>query len=999
MQVRRLLYLRFALLASALLAIHPATAGAQAVSNQAAGNQAQSGGTAAAGSIVRGTVTDPDGAVIPGATVTLTPATGRALVVQSQDDGTYLFQSVRPGSYSETVTMKGFGSFVKLGVRVAAGQPLVLDAKMAIQEQSQQVNVNATGTTLSTDPDSNASATVIKGKDLEALSDDPDELSSELSALAGPSAGPNGGQIYVDGFTGGQLPPKSSIREIRINQNPFSAQYDRVGYGRVEVFTKPGTDKLHAYFQTNGNANFFNTSNPFLGSVAQLPYHTIFILGNITGPINSKSSFTLSGSHRIIQDNEVFFSNLVTEPGSTALCPPGTAGCALSAAPVSIPTLFPQVRTDFTPRYDYQLTEKNSLTVRYQFETNDQNNDGISGQSLPSTGYNLDATENTIQVVDTQIFSDKLINEARFEYQRDLSTQTPLTVAPTVQVQGYFTGGGSSTQTINDHQDHFEAQNYTSLALAKHFIRFGGRLRTTRDANYSNSQSLGIFTYSSSDNYIAGVASQYVVAKIAQPSVHATLGDLGVYAEDDWKARPNFTLSYGIRFEAENHIPDHHDFAPRVSFAYGLGSKKGTPQTVIRGGFGIFYDRFTLANVITTEQENGVNQQLFTVRGSALPAACTPANQTAAACGTGTANSQTTYTVSPKLHSPYLMQAAIGMDEQLGKFGTVSVNYLNMRGVHEFNSNNLAAPVPEADGTIPPEAAGTPNLYQFASQGVFRQNQLSVSPRVNYGRNISVFGYYSLNYAKADSSGSGYFPSVVGNLKADYGRASFDTRQRLFLGGNFAMPHRVSVSPFMVASSGAPFNIITGTDLNGDNILTNDRPAYASASTLPANLVQTAHGSYDIAPAPGVARIPINAGTGPAAFTLNLRITKTIGFGPELAGRTPAGGQSQGGQGGPPPGGGGRGGPGGGGGGRGGGGGGPFGGGGASSGRKYSLSLGVLANNVFNDVDRGTPVGVVPSSQAAVPTSQFYTSTQLAGGIFSSNSAVRRITLLATFSF
>ena len=361
----------------------------------------------------------------------------------------------------------------------------------------------------------------------------------------------------------------------------------------------------------------------------------------------------------------------------------------------------------------------------------------------------------------------------------------------------------------------------------------------------------------------------------------------------------------------ENHIPDHRDFAPRVSFAYGLGSRKGTPQTVVRGGFGIFYDRFTLANVITTEQENGTNQQLFTIKGTALSSACTPTNQTAAACGTGTANAQTTYTISSRLHSPYLMQAAIGFDEQLGKIGTVSINYLNMRGVHEFNSNNLSAPVPEADGTIPPEAAGTPNLYQFASQGVFRQNQLSISPRVNYGRNISVFGYYSLNFAKADSSGSGYFPSVVGNLKADYGRASFDTRERLFLGGNFSLPHRVSISPFMVASSGAPFNIITGTDLNGDSILTNDRPAFANASTLPANLVVTSHGSFDVNPAAGVPRIPINYGTGPAAFTLNLRVTKTLGFGPELASKTPAS-QNQGGQGGPPPGGGGRGGPGGG---------------------------------------------------------------------------------------
>src|SRR6202047_5398836 len=245
------------------------------------------------GATVRGVVADPENAVIPGATVTLTPASGKALITQSQSDGTYVLRNVPPGTYSVTVTMPGFASYVKQGVRVAPGQTLTLDVQMAIQQQQQEVNVTAQAAQVSVDAESNASATVLKGKDLDALSDDPDGLSSELTALAGPAAGPNGGQIYVDGFTGGQLPPKSSIREIRINQNPFSAQFDRLGYGRVEVFTKPGTDQYHGNFQVNGNANFLNTSNPFLGSTPQLPYHTLFMMGSFTGPISSRASFSM----------------------------------------------------------------------------------------------------------------------------------------------------------------------------------------------------------------------------------------------------------------------------------------------------------------------------------------------------------------------------------------------------------------------------------------------------------------------------------------------------------------------------------------------------------------------------------------------------------------------------------------------------------------------------------------------------------------------------------
>ena len=103
----------------------------------------------------------------------------------------------------------------------------------------------------STDPTSNGTALVLGEKELAALSDDPDELSDELQAMAGPGGGPNGGQIYVDGFTGGNMPPKSSIREVRINSNPYSTEYDRPGFGRIEIFTKPGSDKIRGqlFFQ------------------------------------------------------------------------------------------------------------------------------------------------------------------------------------------------------------------------------------------------------------------------------------------------------------------------------------------------------------------------------------------------------------------------------------------------------------------------------------------------------------------------------------------------------------------------------------------------------------------------------------------------------------------------------------------------------------------------------------------------------------------------------
>ncbi len=941
---------------------------------------------------IRGTVVDPEGAVIPGATITLTLAGGKARVITSGGDGAYALTGVAPGVYSITVTMPNFASFVRQGVRLASGQQMTIDVKLIVEAQSQQVQVTAQENQVGVDAESNASSTVLKDKDLDALSDDPDELSSELSALAGPAAGPNGGQIYVDGFTGGQLPPKSSIREIRVNQNPFSSQYDRLGFGRVEVFTKPGTDKYHGNYQINGNDSSFNTQNPVLNRflspgqlpIAQPPYYTILMFGGITGPLTKKASFNVSGSHRNIQDNSIFNGTILTPAGnagangSATVCQPGqanTAGCAVQQLQTA--THYPQVRTEISPRLDLAITDTNTLTVRYQYEQNDQLNSGLGGFNLPTTAYNVASNESELQMSDTQIISPRVINETRFEFSRDRDTSTAQSYAPTVNVQSAFITGGSSSGTSSDHQEHIEVQNYTSIQLKKNFLRLGGRLRTTREANNTTALTNGSFNYASLADYENNNVETFTITRVNVPKVEARLTDLGVYAESDWKPRPNLTVSYGIRYETQNALDEHHDIAPRVSFAYGLGSGKSNPRTVLRGGFGIFYDRFQLGNLLTTYRENGLNQTQVTLTNIGT-GGCSPLNLSA--CTGGTTGGNTVYNKAANLRSPYIMQTAIGVDEQLFRGGTVSVNYLNSIGVHQFLSQNIAA----IGRTYAATNTGIPVTDQFQSEGVLHQNQLNTNFNIRKKR-VSLFGWYGLNWAKADTSGANYFPSIPGNIGADYGRAAFAVRSRLFLGGNTTLPHGISLSPFVLAQSGNPYNITTGQDLNGDSII-NDRPTFLpgrnSASCTDASTfgIPAAGSSYT--------PIPINYCTGPALFTMNLRATKAFGIGPKTGESSNAqgGGPSPGGPGGPGGprgggGGGGRGGP-----------GGLSGGGGASTGHKYTLLLGAQLQNVFNRADYSTPVGVLASPH-------FGQSLQLTGPPYTANAAVQRLQLTASFNF
>ena len=257
-------------------------------------------------------------------------------------------------------------------------------------------------------PEDNASAVVIKGDDLQALSDDPDELQTELEALAGPSAGPSGGEIYIDGFTGGQLPPKDAILEVRVNQNPFSAEYDKLGYGRIEITTKPGFSQFHGNLFADGNDSDFNARSPF--ALAEPGYHTEFFNGSLGGPINKKASFFLDGFRRDIQNSEVV-SAVVLSPN-------------FAEQPLNQVVINPLTRTNIAPRLDYQLGANNVLSVRYQYWRDIEDNDGIQQFSLPTQAYDQREIEHAVQVTDTQVISARTVNQARFQFLREESTQS-----------------------------------------------------------------------------------------------------------------------------------------------------------------------------------------------------------------------------------------------------------------------------------------------------------------------------------------------------------------------------------------------------------------------------------------------------------------------------------------------------------------------------------------------------------------------------------------------
>ena len=305
--------------------------------------------------------------------------------------------------------------------------------------------------------------------------------------------------------------------------------------------------------------------------------------------------------------------------------------------------------------------------------------------------------------------------------------------------------------------------------------------------------------------------------------------------------RPNLTLSYGLRYESQNGIGDHADWAPRFSFAWAPGAHGTTPaKTVIRGGYGWFFDRFGESNILQTRSPErhhpaAVRHQEPHVLSERAVAVAVGLEQHRRA----TPSTR----IAPNLKASVNMQAALGVEHQFGKVATLAATYINSRGVHQDYSDNINAFIPStydaATGTGTRPNGINENIYQYQSGGVYNQNQVMLNYTVRAKR-ISLFGFYMLNFANADTSGAGYFPSNQSNPSADYGRANFDVRNRFLLGGNLQAPFGVSISPMLVTNSGAPFNITIGQDLNGDNQF-NDRPAYATSASTDIDEDQLRH--------------------------------------------------------------------------------------------------------------------------------------------------------------
>ncbi|HET8781924.1 MAG TPA: carboxypeptidase regulatory-like domain-containing protein [Pyrinomonadaceae bacterium] len=831
---------------------------------------------------LRGVITDELGAVIVGATVTLTDSSGAQKKATTNADGVYNYAGLAPGKYSLVATAPGFTQSESKDIDVTAGrQSMDVTLKVTIEE----TKVTVEQTPVSTEATNNANQTVISGKDLDALPDDPDELAAALQALAGPSVGPNGGQIFIDGFTGGNLPSKDSIREIRINQNPFAAENDQPS-GRIEILTRPGTDKFRGGTSLNFSDESLNTRNPFaVTSSKRSPWQIRQYDMNLSGPIiKGKASFFFNFGRTETDDNELIRATVLDDN--------------LNTVEVGNGFVTPRRNTFLSPRFDYAINNNHTFVARYNFNRFTFDNQGVGGFNLPERGFNTVSTNHTVQLTETAILNPTTINETRFQISFGRNENTGNLDVPALNVSGAFNSGGSQVGQSFNKRRSWELNNFTAKQMGTHAIKFGGRVRNihvddNNEGNFGGSWNFtGGFGLTSIERYqltlrlqeqgltpaeirAAGGGAASFSLSSGNPFADVSQTDLGVFLQDDWRIRPNITVSYGLRYEIQTNTHSKYDFAPRVAVAWSPGAANSArpPKMVIRFGTGFFYNRFSEGSTLTVNRNNGVNlQQVFITEEAQRILPPTVAQQQAPNVAGAYAilnqwsptsvpdvsgvpiTQQIVWEKDPNIQNPTVWAIGTQVERQLPRNITMFFGFYNFRIVHVIRARDVNAPFPATItpltplGIRPDPTRG--EVYRFEASGQFNQRQFFVGFNSRLSRTFQLSANYSLSKSTNDTDGQGstLFPMNSYDTSGEFGRGSFDIRHRFTIFGTINLPwQKIVLNPFVVANTGQPFNIITGQDLNLDRQV-NERPSFAgpNANCALSTIRCTKYGNFNL---------------------------------------------------------------------------------------------------------------------------------------------------------
>jgi Carboxypeptidase regulatory-like domain len=732
---------------------------------------------------ISGVVVDQTGGVLVGALVellTTSDSTTQSIVTDST--GAFRFEGVASGTYNVRVSLDGFRTTVTK-VTATASPPRLLRVTMPLASVKQEITVSNLAERVDTRAANNLDAVTI---DQDLLGQLPmldqnyvGTLSRFLDAGVLGSGAPT---IVVNGMEVSSLNVSASaVQQIKVNQDPYGAEYSRPGRGRIEILTKPGSQHYEGEVNLIARNGLLDARNAFSDSPPTEQRDTVE--GTLGGPLGSggKTSFLLSGQGNV-DDQQATILATTLDGRVTGTITQANRHLELSGS------------------VTHQQGRSNTISVRGAYEYQSTRNRGVGGTTLPSAGTDFEHREEQVTYMQQTIFSPTLLNQFQLLVGHEREPTTSVSSAQGLVVNGAYTGGGAQVDLVRTER-HFQLTEGLAWTAKAHFVQVGVQVPDWSRRGFEDQSNFGgTFYFSNLDTFAQGRPYAFI-----QQEGNGTIAPveklIGVYVKDSWQIGNRLSWSYGVRYDWQNFVTDHNNVAPRFSLAYAPGGGK---TNVIRGGAGIFYDRTGPVAIADTLQyrPGGLRRVVLTDPGYPDPFS-----------GPSGLDSQPPSLVrfAPAMRIPYSAQYSIGFERQLQKATTLSITFTGTRGVDMFRSRDLNAPPPSSGYLARPD----PNfgvLREMQSNGRQSANSIQFVLRGKVTRWFSGQTQYSYARAYNDTNGISAFPANDYDLADEWARADFDRRHRFVLLGRVAATHLVDVGMSVTLSSGAPYSVVLGGD-------------------------------------------------------------------------------------------------------------------------------------------------------------------------------------------
>jgi hypothetical protein len=862
---------------------------------------------------VGGRVTDPSGAVVVGASVRVRQiATNVTKTVATDRDGRFRFPYLPVGQYEVVVQQQDF-AVAKRAITLTVGAAFDLPVSLAVGAAESTVTVTSEAPVLEA-ARSQIAGTIVQTEvlslplngrnflDLALLvpgvsptNTASTQLFAETSAVPGQgiSVGSQrnlSNSFIVDGLSAnddaagltGTFYGVGVVREFQVVTSGGQAEFGRALGGYINMVTQSGTNSLHGELYGFLRNQRLNAENAL--SQSNLPLTQAQYGASVGGPIVRDRTFFFGNfeRRRLNQDSVITITPANVTAINAQLAVSGYKGPQLGTGLYANPVH----NSNFLAKVDHQFSERDQLSARYSvYDVNSSNSRGVGALSAVSAAAGLSNTDHTFAVSNIMTLSPHTANETRGQFTYSSLEAPPNdAIGPAVSISGVASFGRLSASPTARLNTLYEVVDNLSHQAGAHALRVGADF-LYNDLTITFPQSLrASYSFSSLANFQKGIynASGFTQS-FGNPVVPQTNPNIGFYAQDEWKVKPNLTLNAGVRYDLQflkSISTDANNISPRVGFAW---SPFSDTQTIVRGSFGLFYDRVPLRALSNALESSG---NTTNVTGSTFVTVSLSPTQAGAPIFPNILTSMPAgvlvnfTTMNPQMQNAYSQQASLELEHQLSERSSLAVSYQHVRGLHLIISVNQNTPTCLASGTNngcrPNPNYG--NNRQFTSAADSYYDGLSVS----FVQRPVRWGSYriSYNWSKAvDDVGEFFFSAPINNfnLAEDKSRSDDDQRHRLVLDGTLHSPmgpatsfwgrvsHGFLLSGMLQYYSALPFNIVQGANsIQGTTL----RPCVPGVANCSQVLPGTVTGR--------------NAGVGFDYFNLNARLSRTFAIGERL---------------------------------------------------------------------------------------------------------------------